>query len=37
MDYSVVADGEFLLKWCEYFGQPQKWHIRYVPLLKPLI
>ena len=21
--YSVVVDGEFLLEWCEYFGQPQ--------------
>ena len=21
--YSVVAGGEFLLEWCEYFGQPK--------------
>ena len=21
--YSVVVGGEFLLEWCEYFGQPQ--------------
>ena len=25
--YSVVVDGEFLLKWCEYFGQPQVWYM----------
>ena len=30
--YSVV-DGEFLLEWCEYFGQPQVWCISYVPQL----
>ena len=24
---SVVVDGEFLLEWCEYFGQPQVWYI----------
>ena len=35
--YSGVDDGEFLLEWCEYFGQPQVWYISYVPLLVPLI
>ena len=35
--YSGVDDGEFLLEWCEYFGQPQVWYISYVPLLEPLI
>ena len=25
--YSVVVDGESLLEWCEYFGQPQVWDI----------
>ena len=35
--YSVVVDGEFLLEWCEYFGQPQVWYISYIPLLEPLI
>ena len=35
--YSVVVDGEFLLEWCEYCGQPQVWYISYVPLLEPLI
>ena len=30
MAYSVVVDGEFLLEWCEYFGQPQVWYISYV-------
>ena len=29
MANSVVVDGEFLLKWCEYFGQPQVWYISY--------
>ena len=24
---SVVVDGEFLLEWCEHFGQPQVWYI----------
>ena len=31
--YSGVDDGEFLLEWCEYFGQPQVWYISYVPQL----
>ena len=31
MAYSVVVDGEFLLEWCEYFGQPQVWYITDVP------
>ena len=22
-----VVDDEFLLEWCEYFGQPQVWYI----------
>ena len=26
--YSGDDDGEFLLEWCEYFGQPQMWYIR---------
>ena len=30
--YSVVDD-EFLLKWCEYFGQPQVWYRSYVQQL----
>ena len=34
---SVVVDGEFLLEWYEYFGQPQVWYISYVPLFEPLI
>ena len=33
----VVDDGEFLLEWCKYFGQPQVWYISYVTLLEPLI
>ena len=33
MAYSVVDDGEFLLKWCDYFGQPLVWYIGYVPQL----
>ena len=32
--YFVVVDGEFLLEWCEYFGQPQVWYISYVALLE---
>ena len=35
--YSVVVDGEFLLEWCEHFGQLQLWYISYVALLEPLI
>ena len=26
LTYSVVVDGEFMLEWCEYFGQPK---VRY--------
>ena len=26
-----VVDSEFLLEWCEYFGQPQVWYNSYVP------
>ena len=26
----VVVDGEFLLEWCEFFGQPQVWYISCV-------
>ena len=37
MAYSVVFDGEFLLEWCEYFGQPQVWYISYVAQFEPLI
>ena len=47
MANSVVVDSEFLLEWCEYFGQPQVWYNSYVPqlpvvlsyiaLLEPLI
>ena len=33
MAYSVVVDGEFLLEWYEYFGQPQVWYISYIALL----
>ena len=29
MAYSVI-DGEFLLEWCEYFGQPPVWYISYI-------
>ena len=25
-----VVDGEFLLEWCEFFGQPQVWYISCV-------
>ena len=25
--YLIVVDGESLLEWCEYFGQPQVWDI----------
>ena len=31
--WCVVVDGEFLLEWCEYFGQPQVWYLSYVSLL----
>ena len=37
MAYSVVVDGEIYLEWCEYFGKPQVWHIRYVAQSEPLI
>ena len=33
MANSVVVDSEFLLEWCEYFGQPQVWYNSYVPQL----
>ena len=33
MTNSVAVEGEFLLEWCEYFGQPQVWYISYVALL----
>ena len=35
MTISIVFAGEFLLEWCEYFGQPQVWYISYVALLEP--
>ena len=28
MAINVAVDGAFLLKWCEYFGQPQVWYMR---------
>ena len=31
--YSVVDDGELLLQWCEYFGQPQVCYTTDVPQL----
>ena len=33
MTNSVAVEGEFLLEWCEYFGQPQVWYVSYVALL----
>ena len=33
MAYSVVVDGEFLLKWCKCFGQLHVCYVIYVPKL----